>query len=207
MNEVRRILEEAGYEAYVFHANTEGGSLLEKFVAQGMLSGVADITLSEVSMPIAGSYQEPVPGRLEHAGTKEVPAVVVPGGLDMILIHKEEVSQESDRKVYFHTPEVVFARSNAEENKMFAETIAGKLNGTDGNITVMIPEKGVSMVDKEGGIFYEPETDKVLFDTLKNNLSEKIEVKEMACHINDPLFAREIAETLLNKMKHGGKKQ
>lgn len=203
---VREILTEKGYEVYVFHANREGGMMLERFVREGLLDGVADITLSEVSMPLADSYQKPLPDRLESAGEKGIPQVVVPGGLDMVLKHKEEAKADTGRKVYYHTPDVVFVRSNQEENKRFAETISRKLNGAKGPTVLMLPLGGISKVDGKGGIFHEPETNAVLFDTLKAGIEDNVELIEMECEITDPDFGRKIAEVLIDKVEGGTEK-
>lgn len=203
---VRRVLERHGYEVYIFHANGEGGAMLERFARDGLLKGVADITLSEVTMPLAGSYQDAVPERLTCAGKAGIPQVVVPGGVDMVLRHKEELSALSKRKVYRHTPEVVFVRSSKEENVRFAKVIAEKLNRASGDITVLIPQKGLSMADRPGGPLYEPETDRVLFKTLKDQLLPQIKVLEMDCHITDTRFGETAAEILIEKMKEEEKK-
>lgn len=201
VEQVRASLERHGYEVYIFHANGEGGKMLERFAREGLLQGVADITLSEVTMPLAGSYQEEVPGRLTGAGDRGIPQVVVPGGLDMVLRHKEEVEQISDRKIYRHTPEVVFVRSNKMENIRFAEVIAERLNRAKGSVTVFLPERGLSMADSLRGPLYEPDTDQIFFQTLKEKLSPWIEVIDMDCNITDVQFGKRVAAVLIDKME------
>ncbi|WP_122644124.1 Tm-1-like ATP-binding domain-containing protein [Luxibacter massiliensis] len=202
---VRKTLEMRGYEVYVFHANGEGGTMLERFVREGFLDGVVDVTLSEVSMPLAGSYQEPVRGRLESSGSRRVPRVVAPGGLDMVLRHKGEAEGIVGRKVYFHTPDVVFVRSNIEENRLFASVISEKLNQCEGPVALMLPLKGISKVDVLGEIFFEPETDAVLFGMLKHCVSDKVEIIEMDCDINHPAFGEKAAQVLIDKIEGGEK--
>lgn len=206
VNEVRSVLEEHGYEVYAFHANGEGGAMLERFVKQGLLCGVADITLSEITMPMAGSYQETVPERLETEGPEPIPRVVVPGGLDMVLRGREELKTLPGRKTYYHTPEVVFVRSTPQENALFAAEICRRLGQLTGPVTLMLPQNGVSMADSPEGPLYEPETDQVLFGGLRDNLPEGIRLIEMPCNINDKDFADKIAEELIDKMEMEEKK-
>jgi uncharacterized protein (UPF0261 family) len=52
------------------------------------------------------------------------------------------------------------------------------------------------MIATEGGIFYDPEADKALIDTLKAGLREGIEVHEMNMDINDPRFANAMADRM-----------
>lgn len=207
VNQVRKRLEEQGYEVYAFHANGEGGAMLEKFVKEGLLCGVADLTLSEITMPMADSYQEPVTGRLETDGPYPVPRVVVPGGVDMVLRGREELAALTDRKVYYHTPDVIFVRSSREENERFAAEICRRLEQLTGPVTVMLPLEGISMADSPDGPLYDPGTDRVLFQNLRENLSVGIPVIEMPCNINDTSFADKAAEVLINKMKMEEKKR
>ncbi len=62
------------------------------------------------------------------------------------------------------------------------------------------------MADRPGGPLYEPETDRVLFKTLKDQLLPQIKVLEMDCHITDTRFGETAAEILIEKMKEEEKK-
>ncbi|NIO70006.1 MAG: UPF0261 family protein, partial [Anaerolineae bacterium] len=53
-----------------------------------------------------------------------------------------------------------------------------------------------SSFDQEGGVFWEPETDRVFAPALKASLRPEIEVIEVEAHINDPLFAETVVEVL-----------
>src|SRR5690606_6789037 len=92
-------------------------------------------------------------------------------------------------------------RTTVEENKKLGEVIAEKLNKTQGPTVLMLPLKGVSMIDAEGQPFYGPEEDKILFDTLKANIDKsKVELIEMDAHINDREFALTAAKKLVELM-------
>jgi len=62
---------------------------------------------------------------------------------------------------------------------------------------VLIPLRGVSMIDNEGKPFHWPEANQALFDSLKQHLRKDIPVIEMDCVINDPASAARCAATLL----------
>jgi hypothetical protein len=56
--------------------------------------------------------------------------------------------------------------------------------------------RGTSRNSAKGAHFYDPEADKALFDTVKENLDEKIPVIEVDTHINDPVFADKLCELM-----------
>jgi uncharacterized protein (UPF0261 family) len=55
----------------------------------------------------------------------------------------------------------------------------------------------VSALDADGQPFRAPETDRALFDTLREHLNDAVEVVEVDEHINDAAFADAFAERLL----------
>ena len=61
---------------------------------------------------------------------------------------------------------------------------------------VLIPNRGLSEYDSEGGIFSDPEDIKAFTQALKGNIEPKVEVIELDMHINDPEFARKAVAVL-----------
>ena len=62
---------------------------------------------------------------------------------------------------------------------------------------MMLPLKGVSAIDVEGAPFYDAEADKVLFDTLREQLADNVELIEMDYAVNDDEFALAAAKKLI----------
>ena len=60
--------------------------------------------------------------------------------------------------------------------------------------------KGVSAIDVEGGPFYDPEADQALFNTLKSETGDNVEIIEMDTDINDPEFAVAAAKKLISML-------
>ena len=81
-----------------------------------------------------------------------------------------------------------------------AKIIASKLNKAKGKTIFLMPLKGVSMLDAEGGPFYDPDADKAFLDTLKENLSDNVELILVDAHVNDPAFAEKAAELLMQNL-------
>ena len=68
-------------------------------------------------------------------------------------------------------------------------------------MTVLLPLKGVSMIDSPGGAFWWPEADQALFSALKSKLRPNIPVVELDCNINDAVFAERCAQCLLEHLR------
>lgn len=106
-----------------------------------------------------------------------------------------------ERNLYKHNPSVTLMRTTVGENRQLGEKIAEKLNGSQGPTVLMLPLKGVSMLDVEGEAFHGPEEDKMLFDTLRLRIDHKtVELIEMNTDINDQAFAVAAADKLMELM-------
>ncbi|MEM9644681.1 MAG: Tm-1-like ATP-binding domain-containing protein, partial [Planctomycetota bacterium] len=79
-----------------------------------------------------------------------------------------------------------------------------KLNESSAPVTVLIPLRGLSMIDVPGEPFHWPEADQALFDSLKKNLRADIPVIETDNCINDLEFAQRCAEALLGNIEKKG---
>ena len=202
VNMVRERLDEAGYEVLVFHATGSGGRAMEGLIDDGYIAGVADVTTTEWCDEVVGGVLSAGPHRLEAAGRNGLPQVVSCGALDMVNFHAMDTVPDrfKDRTLYEHNPNVTLMRTTAEECAEVGRRIAGKLNEATGPVTLMLPLKGVSMIDKEGASFYDPEADGRLFDALRENVGPSVEVVELDMHINDPAFGEVLAERLLSSM-------
>jgi uncharacterized protein (UPF0261 family) len=199
----KAILESAGYEVLVFHCTGAGGRTMESLIEAGLVAGVLDVTTTEWADEVVGGVFTAGPTRLEAAARKGVPAIVAPGCLDMVNFGAPETvpAQFRGRTFYQHNPNVTLMRTTAEECRRIGEIIAGKLNLSTGPVTVLLPLKGVSMIDLEGQPFHLPEANQALFQALRKNLRKDIPVIEMNCDVNAPAFAACCAQALLANMK------
>ena len=195
----RERLEELGYEVLVFHATGAGGRSMEALVRDGFITASLDITTTELADELVGGVLSAGPDRLEAAGSLGIPQVVSLGALDMVNFGPEDTIPKKfeGRNFYVHNPTVTLMRTTLEENAELGRRIARKLNAARGPVTLFVPLGGVSLIDTEGQPFYDPKADRALFDALRENLDEGVvEVREMETHVNDPAFARAMAERL-----------
>jgi len=200
--EAKRTLEEKGYEVLVFHANGPGGMAMEQLIGEGHLQAVLDITTTELPDELCGGKGSAGPHRLEKAGEMGIPQVVVPGAMDMVNYFPDAIPpQFRNRLLYMHNPATSLMRTNAEENRQLGEIMAQKLSRSKGPVAVYIPLRGFSAVDAAGQPFFDPDADRAFVEALRSNLPSRIPVIAMEAHINDPSFAREIAQALLKLLR------
>lgn len=198
----RAIIEAAGYEVLVFHATGTGGRSMESLIASGLVAGVLDLTTTEWADELVGGFLSAGPTRLEAAARAGIPAVVAPGCLDMVNFFGPDTvpARFSGRVFYHHNPQVTLMRTNAEECAQLGRILGVKLNISTGPVAVLIPKKAVSVISAPGQPFHDPSADQALFDEIRANLRKDIEVQELDCEINDPVFAEAAARTLLRLM-------
>lgn len=204
VDDARKYLEKRGYEVLIFHATGTGGRSMESLIEGGFIEGVLDLTTTEWCDEIVGGVLAAGPHRLEAAGRMGIPQVVSVGALDMVNFGPmETVPKEfAGRNLYKHNPTVTLMRTTAEENKAIGKKIVEKLNMAKGPTEVIIPLKGVSMLDAPGQAFYGVDEDAALFEELRNGLDKThIELKELPLHINDQEFGEFAAQQLIDLMK------
>ena len=200
----KEYLEQQGYEVLVFHATGIGGQSMEALIRGGFIQGVLDLTTTEWCDEVVGGILAAGPHRNEAAALAGIPQVVSVGAVDMVNFgtYDSVPQQFAGRNLYKHNPSVTLMRTTVEENKEIGERLAEKLNMAKEKTVLMLPLKGVSMIDAKGEAFFGPEEDQALFDTLKANITnDKVEIIEMDAHVNDEAFAIGAAKKLLELMK------
>ena len=195
----RPLLEAAGYEVLVFHATGSGGRALEAIVASGMVAGVLDITTTELADELVGGVLSAGPDRCSAASRTGVPAIVVPGCLDMVNFGAAPSvpARFAGRTLYVHNPQVTLMRTSVEECRELGRRLAMQVNAATAPTTVLIPRRGISVVSTAGGPFHDPAADEALFAALEKTLRPGIGCISLDLEINDPAFAVACATELL----------
>lgn len=197
---VTQIVDRLGeaVEAIVFHATGTGGRAMETLVDSGLLTGVIDITTTEIADLLFGGVLPAAPGRLDCIARTRIPYVGSVGACDMINFWARNTVPEkyAGRLFYQHNDNVTLMRTSAEECRAIGSWIGNKLNTCDGMIRFLIPEKGVSALDIEGGLFRDPEADAALFDAIESTVhwTDRRRLIRLPLHINDPDFATAAAD-------------
>src|SRR5204863_9357982 len=163
--------EAEGYETLVFHATGTGGRTMESLIESGMVSGVLDITTTEWADELVGGILNAGPTRLEAAARNGVPAIVTPGCLDMVNFGPPETvpAQFHGRTFYPHNPQVTLMRTTPEECAHLGQILAEKLNRSTGPLTVLIPQKAISVISAPGQKSHDPSADQALCGSLRTS--------------------------------------
>ncbi|WP_296137266.1 Tm-1-like ATP-binding domain-containing protein [uncultured Tessaracoccus sp.] len=199
VDEARATLDELGYECLVFHATGTGGRALEKLADEGLLAGVCDLTTTELADDLVGGVLTAGPHRLEAAGRRGTPQVVSLGALDMVNFGPRATIPErfDDRRFLVHNPTVTLMRTTAEEMAELGRRVAAKLRAATGPTTLVLPLRGLSGIDVDGGPFHDPDADRALFDAVRAGLDgSEVRVVERDEAINDEGFGHAAALAL-----------
>ncbi len=203
VDHARAILENKGYEVLVFHATGAGGKTMESLIADGYIVGSLDITTTELADTVCGGVFDAGPERVTAASKAGIPAVIVPGCVDMANFWGIESVPEKyqNRLLYKWNPNVTLLRTNVPENVKMGEMIAAAANAATAPVAIVLPLKGVSMLDSPGGMFWDEAADRACFESIKKNVKPGIPVIEMDYNINDPEFSGKCADLLLDMLQ------
>lgn len=199
----KKILEEEGYEVLVFHSIGTGGFALEEYVSSCNVQGVIELAVNEIASDLLGGLASAGPKRLEAAGEKGIPQIIVPGCADTInFLGPETVpAHYKNRKIHSHNPQATLVRTNAHDNVLIGKTIALKLNKASAPAVILWPKRGLSSHDCQGKPFWDPETDSALLESLKSNIDTRIPIIEIDANVNDDIFGKSVAFEFLKMMK------
>jgi uncharacterized protein (UPF0261 family) len=202
-------LESKGYEVIMFHAVGAGGRAMEQMMKEGLIAGVFDYAMGEISDELHHALRAGGPERLTVAGKLGLPQVLVPGGSEHIglFLSEEHVMPEKYKNHMntFHSPIIAAPRLNPEELVEVAKEIGKRLQHTKGSAVMMLPLRGTSRYGVEGGPLRNPESDKTYYAAIKAALPKTIEVVERDLGPEDPEFVRECCDRLIGLIESGKK--
>ena len=190
---------ETEYDCLVFHATGTGGQSMEKLADSGLLAGVLDITTTEVADEIVGGVLTAGPSRMDVFARAAIPYVASCGALDMVNFWARPTvpARFKDRTLHVHNPNVTLMRTTPDEAVGIGRFIVDKLNRMEGPVRFLIPEGGLSDLDRPGGPFWDPPANRALFDVIASNFRAGTNRKllRLPHHINDPAFADALVAT------------
>lgn len=202
IEQAKVVLERAGYEVLVFHATGGGGQAMESLIRDGVFAGVLDITTTELADELVGGVLSAGPERLTAAAQCGVPQVVSIGATDMVNFHAPSTvpGQFQGRTFYQHNPNVTLMRTTAEECARIGADMGQKLASACGPVSVLIPARGVSAIDRAGQPFDDPAARQALVAALRQ-AAPQLEVRELDSHVNDREFSEAAAQRLLELLQ------
>jgi len=183
---------EGQYDCLVFHATGVGGRSMENLGDSGLLCGFIDLTTTEVADMMVGGifpadrdrFGAPIRTRLPYVGSV--------GAIDMVNFgpHGTVPEKFRNRRLVVHNPNVTLMRTTRDENRAIGEWMGGRFNQMEGPVRLLLPEKGVSMLDAVGQAFCDPEADNALFEALERTVRQtgRRKIERIDANINDSKF-------------------
>ena len=196
-SEVKRLLEERGYNAYPFHANGISDRSMERLIAQGFLDGLIDIVPAGLIEELFQGNRAAGMERLDAPIDRGIPLVLAPSTLNVTGAGPTRRMKER----FMDRPRVqideirYMTRYSPDEMREGARLYAKKLNRAKGPVKFLVPLRGWSAVDKPGSVLYNPEEDRIFFDELRANLTVEIPIEEVDCNLEDREFALALADS------------
>jgi len=195
------------YDCLVFHATGVGGQSMEKLVDGGQLEGVIDITTTEVCDLMMGGVFPATDDRFGAIIRARMPYVGSVGALDMVNFGPRDTVPERyrHRLLHQHNPQVTLMRTTPDENERMGRWIGERLNQMDAPVRFLLPEGGVSALDKAGGPFYDQAADAALYRALEQTVRQTSTRKllRVPAHINDAAFVTAALDAY--RTVHGGR--
>jgi uncharacterized protein (UPF0261 family) len=193
------VLEGAAWEPVIFHANGVGGPAMEDLIAASSLAGVVEFSISELANSLFDGVHATDERRLTVAGRHGIPQIVTPGCADFFNQGPLDSVPERwrDRPLYKHNPVATLVRIRSDEMARLGRLLAERLNGSVGPTAVIVPTRGYSLIDVEGGPLWDQEADLALVEALESDLREEIKVERVDLPVNDPEFGRLVARRFI----------
>ncbi len=195
----KEVLEQAGYETIVFHAIGPGGRAMEQLMREGVIGAVLDYSIIEVTNEMYHALLAGGPDRLTTAGKLGIPQVICPGAVEVLVFNEPETvpPKYQGRTLIRHSPQITDVRLNGDEMAEAGKEVVRRLQHTRAEAVFMIPTAGYDSYAVAGGGFHDPAADARFVEELKAGLPENIRIIERVTHIDDPAFATEAAQALI----------
>ena len=202
-------LEKMGLEVIGFHATGVGGATMEDMAANGLVDGILDLTLHELTSEYFGggfSYGPKAKIRLVESVEKKVPLVISLGGLVFVDFSTSELPDRMDeRKYMLHNANTAHIKILPEEAEALGKILAERLSKVTYPVKLLIPTKGMRHNTLEGQELYEPKSDSVLIQTIIENVNDNVEVIVIPHNLDTPEFGVKAAHYIVDEMKKQGK--
>jgi len=186
-----------GMEPVVFHTVGAGGQAMDEMIEQERPFAVVDLSLHEITDHFFGGDYDAGPDRGKAALSAGIPTVLVPGNADFLVTGPLEDAKKRfpGRSYHVHNAAITALSASEEEMAFLGEHLAQICSASKGAYRLLVPAKGFSAFDSDGGPLWNPKGRQAFADHLTKNISGS-QVKILDYHINDPEFALAILENM-----------
>lgn len=191
---VKQALETRGYEVVVFHGVGAGGAAMEEMIREEEVDAVVDLSLHEIADRLFGGDYDAGPDRGRGSLQKGIPTLLVPGNIDFLAAGPmaEAERRFPGRRCHQHNAAITCVRSERHEIDAVGRVLAGYCNECRGPVSLLVPLKGFSALDRKNGPLHDPEGPPLFEKTFRRALKKEIPVEGLPLHINDEAFARAV---------------
>ena len=196
-----------GYHLIPFHSVGENTMAIAELIQKGIFKGILDLTLHDVMDHIAGgAFGKLDKNRLYAYLSKDIPAVIAPGGLDTvahIVYGRQSLHALKRRRVYHHDFRWGVKASQGEILRA-AKWIGNIIKDANPkNSIFLVPLRGWSYPGEKKSEFYDPELIRRFTKSIRKFLREDA-VIEVDLPVNDPQFGLIACRYLENLLKAQG---
>lgn len=202
--EVRRALEQRGFEVMIFHTLGTGGRVLDEIAAEQDVAVVVDMSLVEINDLLNNGLCSAGPDRCRAAIRKGIPTIFAPGNADFIVAGPYETDAKQrfpDKRYHIHNAALTAIRTDEPELKRLAEHMADVISEGDGPVSFYVPLQGFSSHDSPHGYLQDTSLPPVFAAYLRQAVPERAELHEIDAHINDDAFAAALVSQVLKYSK------
>lgn len=201
-------LERLGFEVIGFHATGTGGAIMEQMAEEGLIDGILDLTLHELTSGFFGggfSYGEGFKDRLVKGVKNRVPLVIAPGGLDFVDFAVGEFPPQMERRVYMHhNATMAHIKILPEEAKGIGELVEERLSKVDYPVKLLLPTDGMRHNTRKGEELYCPEVDEILLEKFMKTANDYIKVTAVPGNLDTREWGIQAARYMLEEMTDMG---
>ena len=187
------------FDCLVFHATGIGGQAMEKLIDSGQITGVVDVSTTEICDMMMGGIFPATQDRFGAVIRTRIPYIGSVGALDMVNFAAPETVPDRylGRLFYNHNPQVTLMRTTAEECTRMGQWIGARLNEMEGQVRFFLPEGGVSSLDAPGKPFHDLTARAALYTALQQTVRQTAsrQIISIPHHINAPEFAAALVAT------------
>ena len=190
-------LKKAGLRSQLFITGDSPSAVIEKAILHDpSIQAVLEFSLGELVSTSLGIHPGSEPERLTSAAILGLPQVIIPGGLDHMIVHRMHAPAGSRKTHQINEVSTVF-RTTPEDNDVFGKELAFIASASRGPVVIVFPRGGLSQWDGEGQPLHGDQANQALLDSLHLWKAPNVELVESHRHINDPLFAQIAVEQML----------
>jgi len=201
-------LERLGIEVIGFHATGVGGAIMEQMAEDGLIDGILDLTIHEITQEYfkgGFSYGEGAKYRLVKGVQKRVPLVVSLGGCDFIDFAVGEFPPRMDERVYMlHNATMAHIKLLPDEARITADRLVERLEKIDYPVKLLIPTDGMRHNTRKGEELYYKEVDDIIITRVKELKNDNVEIITIPGNLDTVEWGIQAAHHMIDELKERG---